>query len=448
MASPNPTHHPERQKIGFLSLRTVLIVPFILQLFVAVSLVGYLSFRSGKSAVESTVSQLQNEVTDRITERLNIYLDDPVVITENLKSSIQTRELDVDNVDRVWQLFIWRHINLYDNISSIYFSTEDAQIIETFYVKGELTIGVYDKNENIKKHYLVDDYGNLEEQVAKIIENYDPLTRPWFKRAQRVGEMTWTPIYFWTDEGNISIDTVTPIYDDSGNLEGVLGISVSLLDISNYLRQLDVAQSGEVFIIERSGDLVASSTAELPYAIVSSEPFKLGRLSTFESQNSLIRRSASYLQEQFDDLAWIEDNIQTRYQIDGQTYFLQVQPYGVQEGLDWLIVVVVPESDFMAEIYASARTTLWLCLGALGVVIVLGILTTRWIVNPIVKLQTASENLTAGQLNQTVTVKGTRELSRLGQAFNTMAKQLKDSFQVLEQTNAELDQRVQNRTAE
>ncbi|MEO0490047.1 MAG: response regulator, partial [Cyanobacteria bacterium J06659_2] len=133
---------------------------------------------------------------------------------------------------------------------------------------------------------------------------------------------------------------------------------------------------------------------------------------------------------------------------NGETYFAQVQTYSNGPALEWLVVVVVPESDFMTEIWENTRNTIFLCIGALGIAIALGILTARWIVKPILNLQTASENLTAGQLDQTVTVKGTRELSRLGQAFNTMAKQLKDSFQVLEQTNAELDQRVQNRTAE
>ncbi|MEH2301255.1 MAG: hypothetical protein V7K88_20225 [Nostoc sp.] len=36
-------------------------------------------------------------------------------------------------------------------------------------------------------------------------------------------------------------------------------------------------------------------------------------------------------------------------------------------GLDWLVVVVVPERDFMAQINANNQTTILLCLGALGV---------------------------------------------------------------------------------
>ncbi|MEL7330488.1 MAG: ATP-binding protein, partial [Cyanobacteria bacterium J06559_1] len=171
-------------------------------------------------------------------------------------------------------------------------------------------------------------------------------------------------------------------------------------------------------------------------------------LQVFESEDTLVRGTGHYIQDTFGDFDQILEPQRRDFRLDGQRQFLEVVPFRDEFGLDWLVVVVVPESDFMTEIWENTRNTIFLCIGALGIAIALGILTARWIVKPILNLQTASENLTAGQLDQTVTVKGTRELSRLGQAFNTMAKQLKDSFQVLEQTNAELDQRVQNRTAE
>ena len=51
-------------------LRTVLIVPFVLQVFAAVGLVGYLSFKAGQTAVNELAIQLQIEVRDRIQQRL------------------------------------------------------------------------------------------------------------------------------------------------------------------------------------------------------------------------------------------------------------------------------------------------------------------------------------------------------------------------------------------
>ena len=50
-------------------LRIVLVVPFLLQIFAAVGLTGWLSFRSGQKAVSSLTAQLQTAATARIEER-------------------------------------------------------------------------------------------------------------------------------------------------------------------------------------------------------------------------------------------------------------------------------------------------------------------------------------------------------------------------------------------
>ena len=51
---------------GNISLGTVLIVPFVVQIFAAVGIVGYLSFKNGQKAVNNLAYQLMEEVSDRI----------------------------------------------------------------------------------------------------------------------------------------------------------------------------------------------------------------------------------------------------------------------------------------------------------------------------------------------------------------------------------------------
>lgn len=53
-----------------LPLQAVLIVPFVLQIFAAVGLVGYLSFRNGQKAVNDVATQLRSEVSDRVHSTL------------------------------------------------------------------------------------------------------------------------------------------------------------------------------------------------------------------------------------------------------------------------------------------------------------------------------------------------------------------------------------------
>ena len=127
---------------------------------------------------------------------------------------------------------------------------------------------------------------------------------------------------------------------------------------------------------------------------------------------------------------------------------MQVTPWKDKWGLDWLVVVVVPESDFMAQINANTRSTILLCLGALGVAIALGIYTSRWISQPILRLGQASEAIASGELDQQVEASPVNELGVLSNSFNRMAQQLRESFAALEKTNLELENRVESRTNE
>lgn len=58
-------------------LRFVLLVPFVLQIVTAVSLVGYLSFRNGQKAIDDLAHQLMGELSDRIQLQLDTYLKTP-----------------------------------------------------------------------------------------------------------------------------------------------------------------------------------------------------------------------------------------------------------------------------------------------------------------------------------------------------------------------------------
>ncbi|HEY9747725.1 MAG TPA: ATP-binding protein, partial [Allocoleopsis sp.] len=107
-----------------------------------------------------------------------------------------------------------------------------------------------------------------------------------------------------------------------------------------------------------------------------------------------------------------------------------------------------PDRDFMAQIDANTRTTVWLCLGALVVASALGIFTSHWITRPISRLNRASQAMASGNLDQTVEESGIQEINALANSFNYMTGQLRESFTALASSNEELEDRVEARTTE
>jgi len=82
---------------GKAPLRTILIVPFVVEIVGAIGLVGYLSFRNGQQAVNNVASQLRSEISDRISDRLSTYLKTPHLINSTNANAIRLAQLDIKN---------------------------------------------------------------------------------------------------------------------------------------------------------------------------------------------------------------------------------------------------------------------------------------------------------------------------------------------------------------
>jgi nitrate/nitrite-specific signal transduction histidine kinase len=117
----------------------------------------------------------------------------------------------------------------------------------------------------------------------------------------------------------------------------------------------------------------------------------------------------------------------------GKCHFLHLTPWRDRYGLDWIVVVVVPESDFMAQVNANTRTTILLCIVSLIIAIFIGTVTSRWLSQPIQNLSEIAAAIAGGKLDARIEIKGIKELTMLSHSFNQMATELAESFENLEE---------------
>jgi len=428
-------------------LRFVLVVPFVLQIFAAVGLTGYLSLRNGQKAVNDLATQLGSELTARIQQQMQTYLATPQLFNQLNADAIRRGQLNIQDLPR--ERF-WQQIQLSDAVSWIYYGAEQEGEFVGITRQGRersIKIGASSAFTNRNTYYYnIDAQGNRSKLAQIDRKLYDPRTRPWYHSAIKAGNPIWSDIYPDFDTQQLTITASQPVYDKKGAIQGVCGVDLFLKDINHFLSHLKVGKSGQTFIMERSGQLVASSTTELPF-LLSRQGDEPQRLNASDSHVPLIRSAAKYVTAYFGDLSKIDTQTQLDFIPEDTArrdrHFLQVTPFQDGRGLDWLIVVVVPEADFLEQINANTRTTILLCLGALLIATLLGLITSHWITQPILRLSEASKAIRKGQFDQAVEVQGAEELRVLAQSFNLMASQLRESFTALDKTNFELELRVE-----
>jgi|GEM_PF-3842846 len=98
-----------------LNLKTILIVPFLLQILGTVTVVSYLSFWYGERAINNLAHQLMRETSDacgglrlRLLENINAFLQTPQQITQTNQDLITAKVLDLENENMdAWLPFLF-----------------------------------------------------------------------------------------------------------------------------------------------------------------------------------------------------------------------------------------------------------------------------------------------------------------------------------------------------
>lgn len=423
-----------------ISLQVILIAPFVLQIFTAVGLVGFFSFRNGQKSVQNLAGQLMVEIEVLISDHLDAYLATPHIVNQLNKHALDLGQLDLQDLRSMEQHF-WRQSEVFQLVSYIQFGSDKGEFVG-LEVNDDRTLR-YQVTEFQKslQTYTIDSWGNRD-KFLKTSPNFDPRNRPWYQVPQQADRPAWTDIYAWINPPTLAITLGQPYYDPSGQFQGILATDLTIAQISDFLRTLKIGKSGQTFIFDNSGLLVATSANERPFRMVDDTP---RRLNIEDSSDLLTRSSVKYLIEQVGSLANLDEEQNLHFKINGKRHFLDISFLKDEHGLNWISAIVIPESDFMAEVNANNRTSILLCIGALGLATTLGIFTSRWITRPIVRLIEASQAISTGYFNQVLAAKGVKEIDVLTFSFNQMAEQLQISFRDLEKANQNLEQEIVER---
>jgi hypothetical protein len=249
------------------SLRTALVVPFVLQIVAAVGLVGYLSFRNGQKAVTDLADQLMTQVSDRTDQHLDNYFSIPHQINQVNIDAIDTGLLNLNNLDIAGRYF-WKQMQAFDHLGMISYGLSDGRFAGAGAVipgKG-ITIHEVSARTNQKIYaYGTDKKGDRTKVLEVAV--YDTVKTEWYLQAAKAGKPIWTSVYSIDYLDFIAIGAMRPMYAKD-KLIGVIGVDLQLSNITSFLHNLSFSKSGRVFIMERDGKLIGNSGSKPSFSMV------------------------------------------------------------------------------------------------------------------------------------------------------------------------------------
>ena len=421
-----------------LSLRALLAIPFLVQALVLAAAIGWLSYQAGQLAVDRLARQLAENIFSRIEKTTNGHLRDSRLIAETVRVAAAAGQLDTDDFAALERYFF--HLTQVTPAAPyIYFGNPRGDFIGVDRGFGE---GVTTRIKNAgtagtRYSYRIDAPGDRSRLIPEQSGKFDTLSRPWYRQAMQTGAAGWTPIYLSPVKRVLEMTQAMPIADLHGDIVGAVGVDVSLGYLSQFMRGLSVSPHGVAFLMEPSGELVASSD--------SSDPFTKTRLAerrmlAAASANPLIREAAMRLLDPGE--ARLAAGNSSTLSFPGKDGPVQVvaQQLGHGDGLHWIVAVAIPRADLTPDTQSIAYRTLAVCLLVLGVMLAFGLFILRRIRVAIGQLTRAAEKLGGGEWSQPLPTERKDEIGKLARAFATMSEKLRHSMATVSTQNEALTQ--------
>jgi sigma-B regulation protein RsbU (phosphoserine phosphatase) len=156
----------------------------------------------------------------------------------------------------------------------------------------------------------------------------------------------------------------------------------------------------------------------------------MGRLPATEAPDSRIAAAAKALATDAGALGAIDGIKVGRVSIDGKPSQMVTSSFRNRRNLDWLIVTLVPDVDFLADVQRSRMKSLQFAAIAVLVAMGVGIWLAMWLLGPILAVVSHAKRVGAGELDLRLDQRDNLEISQLSSALNDMAAGLQDRMRL------------------
>lgn len=400
------------------SIRWSLPLCVITPLVSGILLTSWLAYRSSQKAVDELVGKISQEVAANIEKQVDSYLTKPSLISTVIEVEVANGNLTIQDT-RELANSLWTLTQSKNLTNNLYYGNESGEFVYSEYQNEVGRIDFVDQGTDFRRiAYQTNDVTDLSQPIK--VSDYDPRSRTWYKEAASSKAPIWSQVYIANSRDALTLTRATPILSQSGQIQGVVGTDVYLVELSNFLQNLSVSPNGKAFIIEPSGDLIAISANEQPFIEVDDQKL---RLPATNSQNQLVRETVKHLLDNIDDLSQMKDQYSFKFDLEGEQQLVHI--YHLRDlGINWIVGVAIPQNDYMAKIRATAQHTLIIGVGITVVASLMALAAALHIIRPINKLNQAADEIKRNQFDpRTLAHVMARpdEFSKLAKLFNDMA---------------------------
>ena len=353
------------------SLKTKMII-FILPIFILIFsfVITYSYFNSRKIIVSTRYAELNNFVASE-KYKITGWFDKNLKTLDATKKSLENTTTSVD-AELKYMGRIIKDSN--GDISDIYYGTTEGLIVD-----GSGWVPPAD---------------------------YDPRKRPWYPDGLKSDKIIYGKPYLDMVTGKMAVSAAGKFLNPDGSLRGVFSGDLILETVSNNIAKVKFGETGYAYIIDKDTGTVAAHSTNKDY---------IGKkMSEVDPNLEPVQKVLMEKDEGIYD-----------YSMNGDKKYVA---YNSIPELRWNLVVVISEEEVLAELNSFRNKMLIVVVIS---IILLSLIIERIstsIIKPIKLLVGKVLEISDGDLNVQIDVKGKDELAILSREFNGFVTRLRESM--------------------
>lgn len=406
------------------SLRLILICPFVILVLMLTTIIIFLSYYTGKKATTELSDKLLRETTERIVQAVDRHIVGSGAALEATFPNGMRVSPDIRTELESLRSRFWIATSLHTNPNNyVYYGNQAGQAFGVFRFpgnEGELRIKLNPEENRTRYRFTgIDGELRFDSVESKL---FDPRERPWYIAGTTATTDTWTSVYIDFGTPELLATRARRVMGSDGKVEGVVATDISLKRLNDFVKGLKVSEHGIAFIIEPDGNLIASSVGNNVQSLDDGTNLRL----------NAARSGNPFVETVYAELRNVLSRVHTSTEA---TCFSFPNPEGgsihaswatIQDhaGLEWITVVAMPSSDFLGSLTESLTRSIIIGILATLLAIGMGLVIINRVAGDLHKLSLAASRFGEGESYSPVVITPVTEIGSLTSSFETMQKRL------------------------
>jgi hypothetical protein len=178
------------------SMYSILVVPFVLQILLLGGIIGWLSFNTGRDAVDQLLEKRMGDLVESTEQTIRSQLERSDLISRAITQGLSSYSINLNDQPALEKLF-HQLTAITPSVNFVYVANGNGDFIGVDRLRdGRIATHIKNKDTEGKKLvYAINAPGDRHTLIPEMTRAYDTLARPWYKLGMEKKRPAWTSVY-------------------------------------------------------------------------------------------------------------------------------------------------------------------------------------------------------------------------------------------------------------